>query len=395
MTYGKFSLDYSREFAAPALLGQFWGIMQREFLLFQVIESHHAAQLDQFLSELEAAGARTATIRINSPGGSWNAGQLMQSRMMMSKVKLTTINEGLVGSAATLPFAAGNVRQCQPHAKFMMHQVANDLGPAVNEEALNRALAAHKSLNRSTAEMYAAVSTKSADEWVEMMRKETWLSAEEAKAIGYCTEVLPAKAGLVAPEATMAVGALHGYYMSIISQSTEMKLDEVKNALRLAGVTLPDNATEAEALAAIGKLKNQTVEAVAATLKPTPEESDELKELRKELEQLKAGQASEQTRRIEETVNSAVSAGKITAAQKDTYKALLGADFTNTAKVLSEMPGRQSVAARTGAAAANGTGETRNDWDFAKWGKEDPKGLRDMRQNEPEKYQNLVNSYIG
>ncbi len=367
--------------------------MQREFLLFEVIEPYHASMLDQFLTELEASGARTAVIRINSPGGSWNAGQVMQSRILMSKTKVTTVNEGLVGSAATLVFAAGAVRQCQPHAKFMMHQVANNLGD-VNEEGLTRALAAHKSLNRSTAEMYAAVSSKSADEWVEMMRKETWLSAEEAQAIGYCTAVLPAKAGFVAPEATMAAGAMHGYYMSIISQSTEMKLDEVKNALRLAGVTLPENATEAEALAAIGKLKNEVV-GTTLEVKVGADDESELDQLKKQLKALQDGQASEQTRRIEETVNSAVSAGKITAAQKDTYKALLGADFTNTSKVLGEMPGRQSVAGRTNAAAAAGASATRNDWGFDQWGKEDPKGLKDMRQNEPEKYKNLLDAYVG
>lgn len=366
--------------------------MQREFLLFEVIEPGHTTMLDLFLSELEASGARTGTIRINSPGGSWNAGQLMQSRMLMSKVRLTTVNEGLTGSAATLVFAGGTVRQCQPHAKFMMHQVANNLGD-LNEEGLTRALAAHKNLNRSTAEMYAAVSTKSADEWVEMMRQETWLTAEEAKAIGFCTDVLPAKAGLVAPEPTMAAGALHGYYMSIISQSTEMKLEEVKNSLAKAGIKLADNASESDVLAAIEKLTNQTPPPVSASKSGDGE--SELDELKRELQQLKDGQASERTRQIEDTVNNAVTAGKITAAQKPTYTALLGADFTNTTKVLSEMPGRQSVASRTNKAAADGVTAARNDWGFDKWGKEDPKGLKAMRENEPEKYQNLLDTYLG
>lgn len=367
--------------------------MQREFLLFEVIEPYHAAMLDQFLSELESTGARTAVIRINSPGGSWNAGQLMQSRMAMSKVKLTTVNEGLVGSAATLPYAAGNVRQSQPHAKFMMHQVANNLGD-MNEEALTKALAAHKSLNRSTAEMYAAVSTKSADEWVEMMRQETWLSAEEAKAIGYCTDVLPAKAGLVAPEATMAAGALHGYYMSLISQSTEMKLEEVKNALVKAGIKVADNATESEVLSAIEKLTNKT-QAPADESADKSDDDSEMAKLRKELKEMRDGQASEQTRRIEETVNSAISAGKIPASMKDTYKAMLGSNFADTSKALSEMSARTGAAGRVNQLLANNAAGARNDWDFQKWGQEDPKGLKAMRQNEPDKYKNLIDAYVG
>src|SRR5205823_3334252 len=100
--------------------------MQREFKLFEQLEMWHVAQLDTFLSELEQAGARTATIRINSPGGSWMAGQRMRGAILGSKLKVTTVNEGLVGSAATLPFAAGTVRHSQPHAKFMMHQVSGE-----------------------------------------------------------------------------------------------------------------------------------------------------------------------------------------------------------------------------------------------------------------------------
>jgi hypothetical protein len=43
-------------------------------------------------------------------------------------------------------------------------------------------------------------------------------------------------------------------------------------------------------------------------------------------------------------VNSAISAGKITATQKDVYMALLSADFNDTYKMLSVMLRQQSVA---------------------------------------------------
>lgn len=357
--------------------------MEREFRLFEQIEMRHSAQLDAFLSALEQSGARTATIRINSPGGSWLAGQKMRASILATKLKVTTINEGIVGSAATLPFAAGNVRQCQAHAKFMMHQLSGSVNGQVKD--LRKALASQEALNRSTAEMYVAASNKSVEEWEQMMEAETWLSADEAYAMEYCTEVLPAKPGFVAADATMAAADVHQYYMSLIPQETEMKLEDVKNSLVLAGVKLADNATEADVLAAIAKLKN---EASA----PKPDE-DELAKLKRELQELKDSRATEQGQRIEEVLNNAVSTGRITATQKDTYKALLGADFTNTAKILNEMPARQSLARQANQAAANGTAtgtDARNDWDFDKWSKEDEVGLRDMKRNDPDKYQNLL-----
>lgn len=366
--------------------------MERELLLFSTIEPATVAQVDAWLGALESGGARAGTLRINSPGGSWHAGQLIRSRMLMSKVAVTTVNEGLVGSAATLPYAAGKVRQCQPHAKFMMHEVSNDVG-YVNATELAKALAAQQALNRSTAEMYAQASTTSADEWAKMMATETWLTAEQAQANGFCTQVLPSSAGLIAPEATLPAAEMHAYYMSLLIPPTEMKIEEVRNALKLAGVDLPATATEADALAAIGKLKNQA--APSPTTKTREEEEDEKAKLLKRIEALEQNRASEQASLIETTVNAAIGAGKITASQKDTYTSILKADFTNGCKVLDSMTGRTPVSRRLPNTPPSQADATRNDWDFEKWSREDSNGLRAMKSADPDKYQNLLDAYTS
>jgi len=365
--------------------------MERELLLFSTIEPATVAQVDAWLSALESAGARVGIVRINSLGGSWHAGQLIRSRLLMSKVGVTTVNEGVVGSAATLIYAAGKVRQCQPHAKFMMHRVSNDVG-YTDEDGLTKALGAQRALNRSTAEMYADVTTVAADEWEKKMAAETWLKAAEAKEIGFCTQVLAGNTALVEPDATMSGADLHGFYMSIISPPKEMKLDEVRNALSLAGVTLPANATEAEALAAIGKLKNQVA---APAPKPEDEEDDKVAKLEKRLAQLEQGRAAEQNTLIEGTINTAIAAGKITASQKDTYASILKADFTNGCKVLEGMTGRTPVTRRLPTAPPSLVDATRNDWDFEKWSREDSEGLRAMKSADPDKYQNLLDAYTS
>jgi ATP-dependent protease ClpP protease subunit len=62
--------------------------MEREILIFDVIEPNTAIMLDQRLNALAQSTARACTIRLNSPGGSWNAGQLMRSlyRILQEKV---------------------------------------------------------------------------------------------------------------------------------------------------------------------------------------------------------------------------------------------------------------------------------------------------------------------
>ncbi|TGE23545.1 ATP-dependent Clp protease proteolytic subunit [Hymenobacter metallicola] len=368
--------------------------MEREYKLFEPIEMWHVAHLATFLSQLESSGARTATLRINSPGGSWMAGQLMRVSLLSSRLKVTTVNEGIVGSAATLVFAAGNIRQCQPHAKFMMHQVSSEPGH-VQVKELKRAVAAQEALNRSTAEMYVVASNKTVEEWEQMMEAETWLSAEQAHTMEFCTEVLPAKPGHVAADASMAAADVHKYYMSLIPPTNEMKLDEVKNALAQAGVTLAADATDADVLAAITKLKNEAPKAGETVQPKTETEDPAITELKRQLQELKDSRQSDQQKQIEGVVNSAISSGKITAAQKDTYTSLLKADFTNTSKILGEMPARTSTAQRVNQAGGSGkaTGaDARNDWDFDKWSKEDEVGLRDMKRNNPEQYQNLLAS---
>ncbi|MCB2379807.1 ATP-dependent Clp protease proteolytic subunit [Hymenobacter sp. BT635] len=365
--------------------------MERDYKLFEPIEMWHVAHLSTFLSQLESSGARTATIRINSPGGSWMAGQLMRVQLLSSKLKVTTVNEGLVGSAATLLYAAGNVRQCQPHAKFMMHQVSSEPG-YVQVKELKKAVAAQEALNRSTAEMYVVASNKTVEEWEQLMEAETWLSAEQAHTMEFCTEVLPAKPGLVAADASMAAADVHKYYMSLIPPTNEMKLDEVKNALAQAGVTLAADAIDADVLAAIAKLKNQAPTPEAPAPK-SEDDNNELAKLRKKIQDLEESRQSDQQKQIENVVNSAISTGKITATQKDTYTSLLKADFTNTTKALDSMPGRTSTAQRANSQAASGAANTaRNDWDFDKWSKEDERGLREMKRNDPDQYQNLLTS---
>jgi ATP-dependent Clp protease protease subunit len=364
--------------------------MERELLLFSTIEPATVAQVDAWLGALEAASARVGIVRINSLGGSWHAGQLIRSRLLMSKVGITTVNEGVVGSAATLIYAAGKVRQCQPHAKFMMHRVSNDVG-YTDEDGLTKALGAQRALNRSTAEMYADVTSVAADEWEKKMAAETWLKADEAKEIGFCTQVLAGNAALVVPDATMSGADLHGFYMSILSPQKEMKLEDVRNSLKLAGIDLPANATEADALAAIGKLKNQA----AGPTPKTDEEDDEMTKLRKRLDTLEQGRVSEQATLIEGTVNSAIAAGKITASQKDTYTSILKADFTNGSKVLAEMTGRTPLSRRLPEQPKGQVDATRNDWDFEKWSREDSAGLRAMKSADPDKYQNLLDAYTS
>jgi translation elongation factor EF-1alpha len=173
--------------------------------------------------------------------------------------------------------------------------------------------------------------------------------------------------------------------MQIINSNNkpEMKIEDVTATLKANGHTVPENATEAQVLE---MLKTATAKAGAST-----PDNTEVETLKAENDRLKQAQADMLTANIENAVESAIEQGRILAKQKDTYISLLKNDFTNGSKVLNDMPARKSVASAT---AANATSDSRADWTFDKYSKEDPNGLLKMKNSEPDKYQMLLDAEL-
>lgn len=105
-----------------------------------------------------------------------------------------------------------------------------------------------------------------------------------------------------------------------------------------------------------------------------------------ELNTLKQEQENLHNQQAEELVNSAITAGKLSAGQKDSFLKLAKADLENTRQVLSNM----SAPKKPGDMINPETTEGREDWTLSDWRKKDPKGLLKLKHENPSEYKAML-----
>lgn len=128
------------------------------------------------------------TIRIDSPGGDVFAASVIRSTIVDYPGHVTTRIDGLCASAATFVALAGNKVMMQDTAFFMIH----DPGALVwgTIEDLKAMLDILKTIKNGIIDAYTAKTKLDQEKLAKMMTDETWLSAKEAKAIGFVDEVI-------------------------------------------------------------------------------------------------------------------------------------------------------------------------------------------------------------
>ena len=112
--------------------------------------------LDEFLEDLEAIKDKgRITVHINSGGGDLYAGLAIYNRLKAVEGTVTTINDGLAASAASLIFQAGDVRRMNAGSNLMAHGVAGFLFGYYNIDDLKGMVAEFKAHNRAIVNVYA------------------------------------------------------------------------------------------------------------------------------------------------------------------------------------------------------------------------------------------------
>lgn len=140
---------------------------------------------------LKEANGKDLKINIRSFGGECQTGfdiyHSLKSYAKEHNAKITTVGEGFVASIATVIFLAGDTRILTEHTEPFVHcpwtitmgeskdfkKVADDLDRVANKIANH--YSNHTRLNTN--------------EWLELMKSETFLTPEEALACGFCTQI--------------------------------------------------------------------------------------------------------------------------------------------------------------------------------------------------------------
>lgn len=148
-------------------------------------EGFTAAQVRRALASV---GGADITVRVNSPGGVVMEGAAILAALQQHPGKVTAVIEGVAASAASLLVMGADTIQIAPAAMMMIHDPSMiTIGTAQDHRQSATALEA---MAGTYAAAYAARSGQSVETVRQMMRDETWMTADEAVALGFGDEVL-------------------------------------------------------------------------------------------------------------------------------------------------------------------------------------------------------------
>ncbi|MEJ8474463.1 head maturation protease, ClpP-related [Roseibium algae] len=132
------------------------------------------------------------SVRINSGGGYAFEGQAIYNALYAHKGKVTVYVDAIAASAASIIAMAGDEIVMRAGSEMMIHDPSGlTFGTADEHEKAKTAL---DKLGSQMASVYAARSEKKTDDVRQVMKDETWFTAEEAVASGYADKADVAKA---------------------------------------------------------------------------------------------------------------------------------------------------------------------------------------------------------
>lgn len=145
-----------------------------------------------FIDELKAKVGNATTIRlaINSPGGSVFDAIAMFNALRATGKTIETKVLGIAASAASYLFLAGDKRSMPENTMQMVHNAST--GAYGNAEELGEVVDVLNKIDANLQATYATRTGQSAEKIVELLAKDTFLTAAECLELGLCDEVTEA-----------------------------------------------------------------------------------------------------------------------------------------------------------------------------------------------------------
>lgn len=143
-----------------------------------------------FRNELNKVDVQIYNIIINSLGGHVGDALAMHDylRELQNKGKvINTKGIGIVASSATLLLLSGNEPEMTENSFFMMHEVSGGVYGSVTQ--VEQYAVTMRKFNDMIRDMYTKKTKKPKNKIEDMMNKETWLSATEAKENGFISKI--------------------------------------------------------------------------------------------------------------------------------------------------------------------------------------------------------------
>lgn len=144
-----------------------------------------------FADDLKALGPVTAlTVRINSGGGEVFAGIAIHNLLKSHPATVTVKIDGLAGSIASVIAMAGDVVEMPANAMLFVHDPSWWAGGTADD--MREAAGVLDQIKKSLIAAYRGKTKLGDDKIAELMTASTWMTATEAKALGFCDVVTDA-----------------------------------------------------------------------------------------------------------------------------------------------------------------------------------------------------------
>ena len=140
-----------------------------------------------FVQQVAVIDADVIHLRINSPGGSVFAARAMETVLRNHSARVMAYVDGLAASAASWLMMAADEIEMSKGAFVMIHQAHGVVYG--NADDLDKQAALLRQMDSSIAQSYADKTTLPLDDLLEMMRVETWLTAQDALDKGFIDRI--------------------------------------------------------------------------------------------------------------------------------------------------------------------------------------------------------------
>jgi ATP-dependent Clp endopeptidase proteolytic subunit ClpP len=360
-----------------------FSVSQNTITAYGYIWDGNGMEFSERLAQLER-DYTNIVVKLHTYGGSVFDGNIMFNALANSKAD---IEIQIIGIAASMGAVLALSRKKVSMVKngFVMIHTASGYssGTATDHENTAKLL---RSIEANFVELLVSKTGKSENYVKKWLDGDNWFDAKEALKEGLISAIIDNEVEIddLLPEQLGATEVYNRFAAVLLPEnslnSTNMKKPLIE-ALALQGVTEQSSDT------AIIEAVQKHYEAKETKLQ------NELSAEKKKREDLEAKIEQEGKAALTAEIDAAKKAGKITADQAPTYEAIGNSSGIEALKtVLAAIPARKPITSQIPNAGGKNTAPVgRDNWDWDKWQKEDPKGLEAMAKESPEEFTALYN----
>lgn len=191
-----------------------------------------------FRDELKKHSGDKLTVLLNSGGGDVFAGLSIYNALRELDAEVTIKVSGLAASIASIIAMAGDNIVMMPGSMMMIHK------PSVfamgNSEDMEKAKELLLGIEESIIPIYTDRTGLSIEKVTEMMEAETWMSAEEAVALGFADSVAATVKKPELPEAAQNFNGKFAFSMSATRESIEHFITKVAESSKMEAPEVTD-----------------------------------------------------------------------------------------------------------------------------------------------------------